>query len=105
MSFTLLHKTSPTSEPRVWNFQGFQWENTAHYTRSQDKHNFDFLAGTSYRANDFRQVGGPARRSRWTTSSIQTQYLDAGQDTLDNTWGGANVHYALSVRSDVSVQL
>ena len=23
------------------------------------------------------------------------QYLDAGQDTLDNTWGGANVHYAL----------
>jgi len=78
------------------NFQGFQWENTAHYTRSQGKHNFDFLAGTSYRANDFRQVGGYSSEIPMDNQfNPNFQYLDAGQDTLDNTWGGANVHYAL----------
>ena len=79
------------------NFQGFQWENTANYTKTfNEKHNVDFLAGTSFRTNQFRQVGG-------STSSIPSgsqfnvnfQYLDAGQDTLDNTWGGAAVDYAL----------
>lgn len=79
------------------NFQGIQWENTANYTKTvQDKHNFDLLVGTSYRANQFRQVGG-------STSNIPMDaqfnpnfhYIDAGQDTLDLTFGGASVDYAL----------
>lgn len=79
------------------NFQGIQWENTANYSKTvQEKHNFDVLAGTSFRANQFRQVGG-------STSNIpgdsqfnpNFQYLDAGQDTLDLTFGGAAVDYAL----------
>ena len=79
------------------NFQGFQWENTANYTKTvDDKHNFDFLLGTSYRTTQFRQVGG-------STSNIPEDaafnpnfhYIDAGQDTLDLTFGGASVDYAL----------
>ena len=79
------------------NFQGIQWENTANYTTTvDDKHNFDFLVGTSYRANEFRQVGG-------STSNIPEDaefnpnfhYIDSGQDTLDLAFGGASVDYAL----------
>jgi TonB-linked SusC/RagA family outer membrane protein len=79
------------------NFQGIQWENTANYTKTvNEKHNFDFLIGSSYRANEYRQVGG-------STSNIpgdsqfnpNFQYIDAGQDTLDLTFGGASVDYAL----------
>ncbi len=79
------------------NFQGIQWENTANYTTTVDeKHNFDFLVGTSYRANEFRQVGG-------STSNIPEDaefnpnfhYIDSGQDTLDLAFGGASVDYAL----------
>ena len=79
------------------NFQGFQWENTLNYTKTyQEKHNLDFLVGTSYRTNQFRQVGG-------STSNIPADaefnpnfhYIDAGQDTLDLTFGGASVDYAL----------
>lgn len=79
------------------NFQGLQWENTANYTKTyNEKHNFDFLVGTSFRATEFRQVGG-------STSNIPAdsqfnpnfQYLDAGQDSLDLTYGSASVDYAL----------
>ncbi len=79
------------------NFQGIQWENTANYTKTvKEKHNIDFLVGSSYRANEYRQVGG-------STSNIpgdsqfnpNFQYIDAGQDTLDLTFGGASVDYAL----------
>ncbi len=79
------------------NFQGIQWENTANYTKTvKEKHNIDFLVGSSFRANEYRQVGG-------STSNIpgdsqfnpNFQYIDAGQDTLDLTFGGASVDYAL----------
>jgi len=79
------------------NFQGIQWENTANYTTTiKDKHNFDFLAGLAYRANQFRQVGGSTSNIPEDTQfNPNFQYLDAGQDTLDLTFGGANVDYAL----------
>ena len=79
------------------NFQGFQWENTANYSRQfKEKHNFDFLAGTSFRTNQFRQVGGTTSNIPLTAQfNPNFQYLDAGQDTLDLTWGGPSVDYAL----------
>lgn len=79
------------------NFQGIQWENTANYTKTfKDKHNFDFLVGTSYRASQFRQVGGSTSNIPEDTQfNPNFQYLDAGQDTLDLTYGGASVDYAL----------
>ena len=44
------------------NFQGFQWENTANYTTTlQEKHNLDFLVGTSFRTTASRQVGGSSQ--------------------------------------------
>ena len=54
------------------------------------------MLGTTYRNNQFRQVGG-------STSNIPNdvegnpnfQYLDAGQDTLDLTYGAASVDYYL----------
>jgi TonB-linked SusC/RagA family outer membrane protein len=79
------------------NFQGMQWENTANYTRTlDDKHNIDFLVGTSYRANQFRQLGGSSSNIPMDNQfNPNFQYLDAGQDTLDLTFGGASVDYAL----------
>ncbi|MDC0580221.1 TonB-dependent receptor [Bacteroidia bacterium] len=79
------------------NFQGIQWENTINYnTTLNEKHNFDVLLGTTYRHNQFRQLGG-------STSNIPADaafnpnfhYLDAGQDTLDLAYGSANVDYFL----------
>ena len=63
-------RTNSTLPPRTeqrrvqgsGNFQGFQ-ENTTFSRQFKEKHNFDFLAGTSFRTNQFRQVGG-------TTSNI-----------------------------------
>ena len=79
------------------NFQGIQWENTANYVKTvNDKHNFDFLLGTSYRANEFRQVGGSTSNIPFDSQfNPNFQYIDAGQDTLDLTFGGASVDYAL----------
>jgi TonB-linked SusC/RagA family outer membrane protein len=79
------------------NFQGYQWENTVNYNMDlKEKHHFDFLVGTTFRTRQFRQVGG-------ATSEIledvqfnpNFQYLDAGQDTLDLTYGSASVNYVL----------
>ncbi len=79
------------------NFQGIQWENTANYAKTvNDKHNFDFLLGTSFRANEYRQVGGSTSNIPFDSQfNPNFQYLDAGQDTLDLTFGGASVDYAL----------
>jgi TonB-linked SusC/RagA family outer membrane protein len=79
------------------NFQGIQWENTANYVKTvNEKHNFDFLLGTSYRANEFRQVGGNTSNIPMDSQfNPNFQYIDAGQDTLDLTFGGASVDYAL----------
>ena len=79
------------------NFQGFQWENTANYTtKLQEKHNLDFLVGTSFRTTAFRQVGGS---SQGVPSDAEFNpnfhYIDAGQDTTDLAFGGASVDYAI----------
>ncbi|MGB0511271.1 MAG: SusC/RagA family TonB-linked outer membrane protein, partial [Flavobacteriales bacterium] len=79
------------------NFQGFQWENTANYTTQvQDKHNLDFLLGTSYRTTAFRQVGGSTQNIPMDAEfNPNFHYIDAGQDTLDQSFGGAAVDYAI----------
>ena len=79
------------------NFQGLQWENTANYkTTLKDRHNFDFLLGTTYRANQYRQLGGSSSNIPADAAfNPNFQYLDAGQDTLDLTYGSANVNYFL----------
>ena len=103
-SFTPAYKLHPTAQNLTndvyqgsGNFQGIQWENTINYNKTfKEKHNFDVLLGTTYRNNQFRQVGG-------STSNIPVdaefnpnfQYLDAGVDTLDLTYGSANVEYYL----------
>jgi TonB-dependent starch-binding outer membrane protein SusC len=103
-SFTPAYKLHPTAQNLTndvyqgsGNSQGIQWENTINYNKTfKEKHNFDVLLGTTYRNNQFRQVGG-------STSNIPVdaefnpnfQYLDAGVDTLDLTYGSANVEYYL----------
>ena len=82
------------------NFQGFQWENTANYTtKVQDKHNLDFLLGTSYRTTAFRQVGGSTQNIPMDAEfNPNFHYIDAGQDTLDQSWwrsGGLRHHQHL----------
>jgi len=79
------------------NFQGLQWENTANYTTQiKEKHNFDFLLGTTFRQNQFRQVGGSSSNiPDDAANNPNFQYLDAGIDTLDLTYGSANVDYFL----------
>lgn len=79
------------------NFQGIQWENTLNYNKQiKEKHNFDFLLGTTYRHNQFRQVGGSSSNIPEDAAfDPNFQYLDAGVDTLDLTYGSANVDYYL----------
>lgn len=77
--------------------ESLQFENYLNYNRTfAEKHNFDFVLGTAYRQQRFEQAGG-------STSSIPDavkflnnwQYLDAGQDTTDLSFGSASVDYAL----------
>ena len=79
------------------NFQGFQWENTANYTtKLQEKHNLDFLVGTSFRTTAFRQVGGSSQGVPMDAEfNPNFHYIDAGQDTTDLAFGGASVDYAI----------
>jgi len=79
------------------NSQGLQWENTANYnTQFKEKHNFDFLVGTTYRSGQFRQVGGSSSNIPVDAElDPNFHYLDAGQDTLDLAYGIANVDYFL----------
>jgi len=93
---TAMNETNDVSQGSG-NFQGLQWENTVNYHKEiRERHNIDFLVGTTYREAKFRQVGG-------STSNIPTDaeldpnfhYLDAGQDTLDLAYGAASVDYFL----------
>ena len=77
--------------------EALQFENYVNYNKTiSDKHNLDLVVGTSYRQTRFEQAGG-------STSSIPDavkflnnwQYLDAGQDTTDLSFGNASVDYAL----------
>ncbi|MFK7806779.1 MAG: SusC/RagA family TonB-linked outer membrane protein [Saprospiraceae bacterium] len=77
--------------------QAFQWENYATYEKSfLDKHNFNFVVGTSYRTTGYQEAGG-------SSSSIPDavkfnpnwQLLNSGQDSTDLTYGRVDVDYRL----------
>ena len=79
------------------NFEAIQWENYINYNKTfAGIHNFDAVVGTSYRQTRFREGGG-------STSNIPDavqfnenwQWLNAGQDSLDLTYGAAGVNYAI----------
>lgn len=77
-------------------FQTYQLENYATYTRQIDKHDFNFVLGTSYRESISDNAGG-------STSNIPDevkfddnwQNINAGQDSLDLSYGGVGVDYKL----------
>ena len=77
--------------------QATQFENYVNYVTSiNDVHNFDFVVGTSYREQTSEQAGGS---TSFIPSEVQFndnfQILDAGQDTLDLTYGSIGVDYRL----------
>lgn len=77
-------------------FETLQFENYLNYKKQFGRHNVDVVVGTSYRTTSNEFAGG-------TSSSIPDavkfnpywQFLDAGEDTTDLTFGGAGVDYAL----------
>jgi len=77
------------------NNQAWQWENYANYKLTLGgRHNLDFVAGTSYKTYVFETAGGSSSNipdavkfnSNW-------QWIDAGQDSLDLTFGSRSVPY------------
>jgi TonB-linked SusC/RagA family outer membrane protein len=77
--------------------QATQFENYINYvTDINGIHNFDFVVGTSYREQTSEQAGGS---TSFIPSEVQFndnfQILDAGQDTLDLTYGSIDVDYRL----------
>jgi len=77
-------------------FQTTQVENYATYTKQIDKHDFNLVLGTSYRQSISENAGG-------STSNIPDevkfddnwQNVNAGQDSLDLSYGGVGVDYKL----------
>lgn len=77
-------------------FQTTQVENYATYTKQIDKHDFNIVLGTSYRQSISENAGG-------STSNIPDevkfddnwQNVNAGQDSLDLSYGGVGVDYKL----------
>lgn len=77
-------------------FETLQFENYLNYTNTFGRHEVDFLLGTSYRTTASDNAGG-------STQSIPTdvqfnpnwQFINAGQDTTDLSYGSAAVDYAL----------
>ena len=78
-------------------YQSLQFENYINYNNTfGEVHNFDAVLGTAYRASENFEVGG-------SSSSIPDavkfdpnwQYLSAGQDSTDLTFGFAGVDYRL----------
>jgi len=77
--------------------QSYQVENYINYKNTfADVHNFDFVVGTSYRNSIGERAGGS---SQFIPTEVQFnenfQILDAGQDTIDLTYGGIDVEYKL----------
>lgn len=78
--------------------QGLQFENYLNYNRSfgEETHNLDVVLGQTYRANKFRQAGGSTQS---IPNAVQFdpnwQYLDAGQDSSDLSFGNAAIDYHL----------
>ena len=76
--------------------QSLQWENYVNYNKQFGQHSVDVVLGTSIRKSSFEEAGG-------SSSSIPDavkfnnnwQYLNAGQDSTDLSFGRADVDYAL----------
>ncbi len=76
--------------------QSLQWENYINYNKQFGPHAMDVVLGTSIRKASFEEAGG-------SSSSIPDavkfnnnwQYVNAGQDSTDLSYGRANVDYAL----------
>ncbi len=79
------------------NFEATQWENYVNYNKTfSGVHNFDAVVGTSYRQTKFREAGGSSSNIPDAVKfSENWQYLNAGQDSLDLTYGTAGVEYRL----------
>jgi len=77
-------------------FQSYQIENYLNYTKEFNKHDVDFLLGTSYRSSKNEQAGGS---SNFIPQEVQFnpnfQIIDAGQDTIDLAYGSVGVDYKL----------
>lgn len=76
--------------------QSYQFENYINYKKSFGINNFDFVVGTSFRESSDQRAGGS---TSFIPSEVQFnpnfQILDAGQDTLDLTYGSIGVGYKL----------
>ncbi len=77
--------------------QSYQIENYVNYTDTLNSvHNIDVILGTSYRQSDGERGGGS---SQSIPTEVQFndnfQILDAGQDSIDLTYGGIDVTYKL----------
>ncbi len=76
--------------------EGLQVENYINYKKDFGRHNVDLVLGTAYRENANEWSGGS---TSFIPQEVQFnenfQILDAGADTLDLTYGGIGVKYAL----------
>ncbi|MCB9282901.1 MAG: TonB-dependent receptor [Lewinellaceae bacterium] len=77
--------------------ESLQFENYLNYNRSfGGVHNLDLVVGTSYRESGSEWAGGSSKSIPDAVKFDNNwQYLDAGQDTTDLSYGGASVDYAL----------
>lgn len=78
-------------------YESVQWENYVNYNKSlADVHNLDVVVGTSYRTSNNRTAGGSSSNIPDAVKfNPNWQYLNAGQDSTDLTFGGAGIDYSL----------
>ncbi len=76
--------------------ESFQFENYINYKHDIKDHSFDWLLGTSYRTA-FGEFSGGSTQSIPDAVQFQDnwQYIDAGEDTTDLSYGSAKVEYHL----------
>ncbi len=79
------------------NYQSLQFENYINYNNSFAQiHNLDVVIGASYRSSESIQAGGSSQSIPDAVKfNPNWQYLDAGQDSTDLSWGSASVDYRL----------
>ncbi len=79
------------------NNQAIQIENYINYNNTfASVHNFDAVLGTSYRSSNQIEGGGSSSNIPDAVKfNTNWQYLNAGQDSTDLTYGFANVDYRL----------
>ena len=83
-------------------FQGYysgftwQWENYVSYSKNFNNHNIDVVVGMSAREYNGEYAGG-SRQNIPLSQQLDPNwwYIDAGVDTTDTNYGGANVREAI----------